>query len=380
MARTHRWVADARRRVRISRAALASASAGVLIATGLVAFATPGASAVGGLSSARIVSMLNAQREAAGLPPVQLRKDWSSACAAHNQWMQLNGTMSHTEDPGTPGYSAAGQWAAGNSVLAATSWRDGNPFQFAPLHLSQLLSPWLTEVGASENDGHTCVTTWPGYHASLTSKAAFYWYPPSSDQVAPNEVARETPTVPQTWVGIPAGQQTGPHLFVYYSGALLNGTKISGSITGPNGKVKTAVITDQTGAKNGYPGLLAATAILLPRSPLEPHTNYTATIRVGGHTSVFRFKTGDWVSQDRHQSIAFTRSSLKKGTTVALPKKTKQGIAVVWSSRTPSVCVVKARKVVKVRKVGTCRLDATARATPALAGLTVKYRLPVKRK
>ena len=76
----------------------------------------------------------------------------------------------HDEAPGTEDYSEAGDWAGSNSVLAqGTSWRDGNPWADAPLHLMQLFDPDLRRAGASDAYGASCVTTWPGHPPSAAA-------------------------------------------------------------------------------------------------------------------------------------------------------------------------------------------------------------------
>ena len=86
--------------------------------------------------------------------------DWSQKCARHIAYMGSTGTLAHSEDPASPAYSAAGNWAGENSVLAeGTSWPTGNPFANAPIHLIQLMSPELRRVGIEASSGFVCVTT-----------------------------------------------------------------------------------------------------------------------------------------------------------------------------------------------------------------------------
>ena len=132
----------------------------------LAAFCTAvlpsGAAAIGG---PEIVQRLSQQREANGIPGGLVeRPDWSADCAKHNYYGAQTGELRHSEDPSSPYYSAEGNWAAENSVLASgSSWNQGNPWEEAPIHLIQMLAPPLSEMGAAENDNHDCATTWPGY-------------------------------------------------------------------------------------------------------------------------------------------------------------------------------------------------------------------------
>ena len=104
------------------------------------------------LSPRSIIKRLNTERARQGLPStVQEVPLWSDRCASHNHWMSLNDVAQHDEPPGSEGYSEAGDWAGSNSVLAqGTTWRGGNPFKDAPLHLMQLFNPDLRRAGASD--------------------------------------------------------------------------------------------------------------------------------------------------------------------------------------------------------------------------------------
>jgi hypothetical protein len=98
------------------------------------------------------VAQLNLQRDANGLPgDLVERPDWTAACAQHNEYMRLNNVVEHSETPGNPGYSTEGAWAAGSANLGGGSWAaDRNPWDNAPIHLMQLLSPKLAQLGASD--------------------------------------------------------------------------------------------------------------------------------------------------------------------------------------------------------------------------------------
>src|SRR4029078_13527143 len=123
--------------------------------------------------------------------------------------------LTHKEIPGRPGYTAEGAWAGENSVLSeGESWTDENPFESAPIHLSQLLAPSLTAVGADDTDGWVCVTT-----SELTRTYAadrVYSYPGDGTTGWPaSEVAlfEDSPTAGEV-VGLRAGARTGLYLFL----------------------------------------------------------------------------------------------------------------------------------------------------------------------
>src|SRR5712691_9413362 len=137
-----------------------------LLSLVVFALAAAGAAAAGsGAASGTILAALNSQRSANGIPGrVKENPSWSEKCARHIAYMGSTGTFGHSEDPASPAYSDGGNWAGENSVLAeGISWPNGNPFANAPLHLIQLLSPELRQVGVEASSGFVCVTTWPGY-------------------------------------------------------------------------------------------------------------------------------------------------------------------------------------------------------------------------
>ena len=94
------------------------------------------------ISGPEIVQRLSQQREANGIPGGLVeRPDWSADCAKHNYYGAQTGELRHSEDPSSPFYSAEGNWAAENSVLASgSSWSQGNPWEEAPIHL---IERWL---------------------------------------------------------------------------------------------------------------------------------------------------------------------------------------------------------------------------------------------
>lgn len=228
------------------------------------------------ITPSQIVSLFNAQRVANGLPTVTENADWSAACALHNTWGFLNNKLEHSEIPGTPGYTAAGNWAAGNAVLAhGDGWSANSPWNSAPIHLSQMLSPRLKRVGAATNDERGCFTTWPGYDWSGTSPTK--WYPGPGTTVDAGMRAYELPTVPGVWVGLPEGTETGPYLYLYTNSSQ---DPVSGvTLTGPSGPVEVRVVDRNVAGE--YAGYLATTAMVIPVRPLQKGVSYTVAATVG---------------------------------------------------------------------------------------------------
>jgi hypothetical protein len=116
----------------------------------------------GAVTSAQIVQTVNAERSANGLPPVREDPALSAGCAQYDEYRRMNGSLEdaftlHGEEPGKPGYSAAGAKAARDSLLNAgdlvtDSFDAGDVFDDAPNHLVALMDPAVALVGADQTD------------------------------------------------------------------------------------------------------------------------------------------------------------------------------------------------------------------------------------
>jgi hypothetical protein len=231
-----------------------------------------------------IVSFLNAQRAANGIP-AGITEDaaQSSACAAHDNYGRLNGVLVHDEDPAKPGYTAAGRTAAQTSVLyqGAGPWSAArNPFETAPIHLHQLLAPRIDKMGAAETQGWGCATTFFSRNRPAPAANIAYTYPgDGATGWMTSEVAAEGPYTPGQQVGIPAGTRTGPYLYVSFDGPALDPfAKASGAtatLMGPEGPVDVAVVDNTT---NGVGDLLPTGMEVIPRAALRPDASYTASV------------------------------------------------------------------------------------------------------
>lgn len=258
-----------------------------------------GAMAIGG---GEIVQRLSQQREANGIPGgLTEDPEWSADCAKHNSYEAQTGEFGHSENPSSPYYSAEGDWAAHNSVLAwgNLSWANGNPWEQAPIHLLQLLAPALIEMGAAENDGHNCATTWPGYKRSSPAGVTAYSYPGNGvSGVVPTEHAAESPFVPGDLVGLPAGTATGRYLLAYLAGVPASdasGVSATAGLRSTAGPAELRVVDSTNPQVGSY--MPRPSAFLIPAQPLQPLTDYEAVVHwaVGGAPLAeqhFSFRTG----------------------------------------------------------------------------------------
>ena len=99
---------------------------------------------------------LNGFRAAAGLPSLREDSAWSAEGGLHSRYMVLSGDVGHSEDPGNPFYSNAGN-TAGDSGNIAIGNISSAPFQWAinywlsaPFHAVPMLDPQLAVTGFGE--------------------------------------------------------------------------------------------------------------------------------------------------------------------------------------------------------------------------------------
>jgi hypothetical protein len=266
--------------IRLGAVALAIAA----LAPAIAVAPAPAAAA----TAIQAIANLNAQRAANGIPAGITENPSSSAgCAAHDNYERMNGgALTHSETPGNPGYTTAGDQAAGDSVLAeGTDWDTANPWQTAPIHLAQLLDPYLDEMGVDDSDGFVCATTLApdaGFRAGPASIAG-YSYPGDGQVNWPAaETAAEGPFTPGDLVGLPQPAMTGPYLFVLFAGPwpafTAPVTLSSATLTGPGGPVAVKTVDGTTPTPAGIPlgDYIGSEAMLIPPAPLTAGATYTA--------------------------------------------------------------------------------------------------------
>ena len=282
----------------------------------------------GGAAAARadvsgpdIVSYVNAQRAANGVPAAIVHDaTLSDGCAKHAAYMRLNNEVGHDEDPAKPGYTAQGDAVAnGQSVL----YRGGpwtatrNPFETAPIHLHQLLTPRLNRMGAAEVQSYGCATT--GSRGGPAPAApTTYTYPRAGATAWPfAQVAAESPH-PPGWFATPRieeGTRTGPYLYVMFDAPALRASDIAwatgATLTGPGGAVSVATVDNTTPGLEGY---LPTGMQVIPRAPLLPGTTYTASVSASTTT-----QGGIGPAQPFTKTWSFTTDSLPDTTITAGP-------------------------------------------------------------
>jgi hypothetical protein len=293
-------------------------------------------SAAGAATPGQAIAKLNAQRRANGIPGrIVENPAWSAACHLHNQYEERNSILTHPESRSKPGYTIQGNFAGTHAVLAqGSNWDGGNPWEYAPLHLAQLLAPGLARSGLDDWHGWVCATTFPGYSTTPPATNTVYTYPGNGTSfVYPAEVAAEEPFTPGDFVGLPQGTKTGPYLYVFAWGpyaAEYGKTRIAAaSLSGPDGAVRLKSVDNTTPRLGPY--LPQGSGILIPVTPLEPKTTYHASVTLSdGSTRLahdWSFTTGTASAQ----SVAAGQNSVSYSISL-----TAGGILVVIESLAPN--------------------------------------------
>ncbi len=244
-----------------------------------------------GTAATGAIATLNAQRAANGLPAGLVEDPTLTAdCAAHDHYMALNHSLTHTEVSTNPGYSPGGAYAGQNAVLAqGADWTGGNPYEFAPLHLDQLLAPRLSVLGSADAEGFSCTTTFPGWTRPDPLALTVYTYPGPGATIYPSEIARELPWTPGSLVGIPLSTRTGPNIIVLVdapgqSPKANPATLSDATLTGPTGQVAVKTVDARTPVAQGgatLAGYISPGGFIIPIAPLAAGATYHAHVVVG---------------------------------------------------------------------------------------------------
>jgi len=241
-----------------------------------MACAVPSTAGAASFSGAAAVAALNAQRVANGIPAGLVeRTDWTKACRAQ---------LRNVERTGGPGYATQGMFTVTNAAIARDIWTaKHDPWAGMPVQQMALLSPLLTQLGASSTRNYVCATTRPGYLRPAPAQPALYPYPGDGAAEVPySRFSYGLPLTPGDAVGLPSGFNTGPNLLVM---ADISGQAkiVDASLAGPTGAVEIRTV-DNTVAQIG--DFLAPGGIIIPVDPLKPGRTYSAsaTVAVGGRT------------------------------------------------------------------------------------------------
>jgi hypothetical protein len=138
----------------------------------------------------------------------------------------------------------------------------------------------MTETGASESHGHTCLTTHTqtNLYAPRPATNSFWAYPRNGATMPSSQTAFEAPAPPQTFGRMPiaAGVATGPNLITFFRGpqvAINTPLLTSATLVGPGGVAVPVMTVHEDQLIYLPPGA----GVIVPRQPLLPNTTYTWT-------------------------------------------------------------------------------------------------------
>jgi hypothetical protein len=224
------------------------------------------------------IANLNAQRAASGIPAgIVADPALSAGCVAHDSYMNQNHVLTHSEDPANPGYTPEGAQAGRTSVLASGvgPWTTPktNPWESAPIHLSQLLDPSLAVSGYDSSFGYSCATTLAEPRRAEPANPVLFSYPGPGVQIYRSERAAESPFTPGDLIGLPQPRVTGPYIYLFADGVdpfATPKTRITAASLKRLGKKKRRVKVKTIDSTNADLGLfLPPGGIVIPVKPLR---------------------------------------------------------------------------------------------------------------
>jgi uncharacterized protein YkwD len=261
------------------------------------------------------LTYLNDYRRASGLSPLTENKTWSEACWKHARYLVNNNTVSHTEDPSLPWYTAAGD-AAGrvSNVIGASVTIDDeqaliDSWLSATFHAVGMLDPrWSkTGLGVYQDAGANlktaaCLDILRGQSEARTDAPVMFPGKGSTTNNLAHQYEWPNPASSCQGYAYPMG---APIILQLGSdGTATNVTQTSltanpSTSSGPAQAVEHCQInasnytnSDSYSQAVGRNVLGNSNAVtLLPRSPLSPDTTYAVTMTVGSKVYAWTFKT-----------------------------------------------------------------------------------------
>lgn len=258
------------------------------------------------------LNLFNHVRAMAGLTAVPEKYPLTTGSELHSQYMVMNDeAASHSEDINNPYYDPAGQQAAKNGNLFATSQTEANYvwgvnfWVSAPFHLIRMLSPRMQSVGYGDFVGsgggiNMAAVIDVGSDRSNTSPDVTYpiFFP--GDGSATWVVRHSLYEWPDAVGSCPGyARPTGAPIIVQLGDGSL--TPLVSSFTlSMDGKVLDACLFDETSYRNAdsYAQGVGRTVlgeqdavVILPRQPLAADAEYTVQLVANGQTFTWSFST-----------------------------------------------------------------------------------------
>lgn len=250
----------------------------------------------------RGLAVLNANRQAAGIPPLGWDESVHEGCKAHIKYIQATGKKTHSQDEESEHYSEAGDDAARSGVMSfayGTAWEAMLEQLSTAYHLKAVLAPESRKIGmaisgkvfvanakldrSGEIPKHPISWVWPAHGRQDVPRA--FNYTGEIPMPLPRHPTNHKVRIGQAIVAlIDAPDEEGQYSLILTDS---KGKAVAGTLTSPSSPVKFA----GTARDN------ARMVILAPDGPLAAATRYTATLEMKdgeGKTTVrvWHFTTG----------------------------------------------------------------------------------------
>jgi uncharacterized protein YkwD len=233
------------------------------------------------------VKKLNAYRRKAALEPVRLNAGRSRGCEAHAQYLLRNYDITtrpkidmHDEDPGLPGFSAAGQKSARAAVVAFSYGAPNDPDRALDLwmaslfHRLPLLDPTLETIGFGYARGpnYLCFSVMELHAQGKSERIVLY----PADQQKDVPLAFSGPEFPDPIPESKDKKAGYPVTAQFPEGATVQTRTVHLKVQETGQEVEGWLSTPEKPAVSAYQ---RNTICLIPRAPLAPRTAYVATIK-----------------------------------------------------------------------------------------------------
>jgi hypothetical protein len=257
------------------------------------------------------LAFLNRFRAMASLPPVLDFQPYNLGSELHSRYMVANDeAIAHSEDPNKPFYDPAGDLAAKNGNLFATSQTEANYiwsinfWASAPFHLVDMLDPSLNTVGYGdyiEAGGDVAMASVLdiGSHPGLDQGVEYpvYFPGPGSRTWIVRHSLYEWPDPLTSCPGYsrPAG---APIILFLGDGSLT--PQVDSNRLAMGDTPLDACIFDETNYRNPDPWAEKTgrqilshnnAVVILPRHPLAADETYTVQVAANGETYTWQFET-----------------------------------------------------------------------------------------
>ncbi|MFN8533807.1 MAG: CAP domain-containing protein [Dehalococcoidia bacterium] len=299
---------------------------------------------------------VNGYRAIAGLPPVTENTTWSAGGWEHSRYMVKNNVIGHSQNPALPFYSAAGNLAAQNgNVMASTdvhatdayavlTWMQG------PFHALGIIDPKLATSGFGSyreaDGGYQMAATLDVLRGRTATPGAFPIFWPGKNTTMPilSYTGGEFPDPLTSCPGYSV--PTGPPIIVQFGTGSVTPNVTAHSITRGGTAVEHCLFTETIYANpNASDQSLGRSilnmrdaVVLMPRQPLVAGQVYTISITVNGVAQTWTFTAAGGAAHTPTRTVTVAPHTPTRTVTVA-PHTPTRTVTVAPHTPTRTVTV-----------------------------------------